>query len=285
MNALMTSTRAELLRVRKWPATWMMASAWIILNLIFVYVFPYLAYRNGSSNPASDGVPRETLLAGMMPAAVPDSLIQGMPMFGGAIMLIVGALTVGSGYGWGTWKTVFTQGPRRLSAFGGTLVAIGGFVIMLVLATFAIDLGVSVLVATVESQDIVWPALGEIGPAIGAGVLIFGMWAGGDVLIGTLARGPALAIGLGLVWSLVLENLLRGVSGLLGPLEGVTDYLPGTAAGSLVGAFGLTGAGEADGTPGVLSILDGTQAAWLVAAYIAVFVGVAAVLVRRRDVV
>ena len=49
----------------------------------------------------------------MMPANVPDVLIQGMPMFGGALMMVLGAIVAGNGYGWGTWKTVFTQGPSR----------------------------------------------------------------------------------------------------------------------------------------------------------------------------
>ena len=35
------------------------------------------------------------------------------------------------------------------------------------------------------------------------------MWAAAGVLLGVLARGPALAVWLGLVWSLVVENLLR----------------------------------------------------------------------------
>jgi len=46
----------------------------------------------------------------------------------------------------------------------------------------------------------------------------------------TLTRGPALAVGLGLVWSLVVETLLRGVAGLLGPLDIVTNLLPGSHA-------------------------------------------------------
>ena len=34
-------------------------------------------------------------------------------MFGGALMMVLGAIIAGNGYGWGTWKTVFTQGPSR----------------------------------------------------------------------------------------------------------------------------------------------------------------------------
>ena len=56
-------------------------------------------------------------------------------MFGGAIVMILGALAVGSGYGWGTWKTVYTQGPSRAAAFGGTLLTLLVLVAGLVLAT------------------------------------------------------------------------------------------------------------------------------------------------------
>ena len=48
----------------------------------------------------------------MMPDQAPVTLVQGLPMFGGALLLILGAITVGSGYGWGTWKTVFTDRAR-----------------------------------------------------------------------------------------------------------------------------------------------------------------------------
>ena len=38
---------------------------------------------------------------------------------------------------------------------------------------------------------------------------IFGMWTAAGVLIRVLTRSPALAVGPGLVWSLVVENLLE----------------------------------------------------------------------------
>jgi ABC-2 type transport system permease protein len=284
MNALLASTRAELLRLRKWPALWVMVGVWLLLTVTFRYVFPYITYATGDTTAVGDGVPPQQLLADMMPAAVPEALIAGMPMFGGAIMLILGALAVGSGYGWGTWKTVFTQGPGRLSSFGGTLVALGVVVAGAVVATFAVDLGISVLIASAESQTIVWPTLAGSAEAVGAGLLIFGMWTAAGVLVGTLARSPALAVGLGLVWALVVENLLRGVAGVLGPVEAVTDLMPGTAAGSLAGALGVATEGDGDGAPGVLTVLDAAPAGWLLGAYVVVFTGVALALVRRRDI-
>ena len=49
----------------------------------------------------------------MLPATHPDVFVQGMPMFGGALVMVLGAIVAGNGYGWGTWKTMFTLGPSR----------------------------------------------------------------------------------------------------------------------------------------------------------------------------
>ena len=125
MNGLMKSTRAELLRLRRWPALWVLVGVWLTMNLTFGYIFNYIAYRTGDSSNVNEGIPPEALLADLLPSALPEVLVQGMPMFGGAILLILGAVAVGSGYGWGTWKTVLTQGPGRVASFGGTLVALG----------------------------------------------------------------------------------------------------------------------------------------------------------------
>ncbi len=87
-----------------------------------------------------------------------------------------------------------------------------------------------------------------------------------------------------MVWALAVENLLRGVANVLEPLEAVTNVLPGTAAGSLAGALGATAFSD-DGTPGVLTILDGGPATLLLAGYIAAFAVAAGLLITRRDTV
>lgn len=283
MSPLVASTRAELLRLRRWPVLWVLVSVWAGLNLTFVYVFNYIAYRSGSTSTITEGAPPEALLADIVPSGIPEALVQGMPMFGGAILLILGALTVGSGYGWGTWKTVLTQGPGRLASFGGTMGALALIVGAVVLGTLVIDAGVSAVLAGLESQPLDFPPVQDLASAVGTGILVLGMWTAAGVLVGLLARGPALAVGLGLVWALVVENLLRGVSGLLPGLAAVTDHLPGTAAGSLVGALGTGTDADGDGTPGVLSILDGGTATGVLLVYLVGFVVVGLFLVRRRD--
>ena len=281
MSGLLASTRAELLRLRRWPVTWVLVGVWFALDLAFVYVFNYIAYRTGDASGPADRVPRAQLLAGLLPDAVPAAAVQGTPLFGGAIVLILGALATGSGFGWGSWKTVLTQGPGRGTAFGGTLVVLALTVVGLVLATVALDLGVAGVLAAVEDQPVDLPSIGALAQGAGAGILVLGMWCAAGVLIGVLTRSPALAAGLGLVWALVVENLLRGVADLVGGLAVVTDHLPGTAAGSLVGA--LDGAGAR--APGVQTVLSGGTATTFLLGWLVLFAAGGLVLMRRRDVV
>ncbi|ACQ82320.1 conserved hypothetical protein [Beutenbergia cavernae DSM 12333] len=283
-RSLVRSAAAETLRLRLWPAVWVLLGVWLLLNLTFAYVFNYLAYASGSESFAAEGVPREALLAGLLPSAVPGLLTNGMPMFGGAIMLTLGALAVGSGFGWGTWKTVFTQGPGRATAFGGTLLAVALGVVVAVGATLALDLAVSSGIAVLEGADAAWPDAVDLARSFGGGLLIMGMWAAVGALIGLLTRSPAIAIGLGLVWSLVVENLLRGAAGLLPELAYVTDYLPGTASGSLAGAVTEAAGTAAGGSPGVLTVLDGGLAVGVTLAYLVAAVLASVLVVRRRDI-
>jgi ABC-2 type transport system permease protein len=275
------STRAELLRLRKWPAVWVTIGAWLSLSALFGYVFNYVAYATGNSGFSNEGESSASLLASIMPAGVPDTFLQGMPMFGGALMMVLGAIVAGNGYGWGTWKTAYTQGPSRQSTVLGSMAALTVFVAGIMVVTLVFDLALSLVVAGVESQGVVWPSLGSVGQSAVVGFLVLEMWTLAGFLLGTVARGPALSVGLGLVWALVLENLLRGVGSLLSWVDAFTHVLPGTAAGSLVGS--VVGTGGPDPTPGVLDTISGTQAAWTVAAYVVMLALVSVLLVRRRD--
>jgi ABC-2 type transport system permease protein len=282
ISSTISSTSAELLRLRKWPAVWVTIGAWMALTALFGYLFNYLSYTTGDTSFSNEGETANSLLAEILPANVPNVLIQGMPMFGGALMLVLGAIAAGNGYGWGTWKTVFTQGPSRSSVLLGSISALTVFVIGIVVASLALCFGLSLLVAAVESQTVVWPAAGDVGVSLGAGFLVIEMWALIGYLLGTLARGPALSVGLGLVWALVVENLLRGVGQLLGPVEAFTKILPGTGGGSLVGA--IVGTGGPDPTPGVLDTLSGGQATIVLLGYLVLTPLLIGWLVTRRDV-
>ena len=283
-NPVLNSTRAEVLRLRKWPAVWVTIGAWLTMNAMFGYIFDYVTYASGDNSFSNEGETSADLLAKLLPSALPNVLDQGMPMFGGAIMMVLGAIIAGNGYGWGTWKTVLTQGPSRTSTLLGSLSAMTVFVAGLVTATLVSDWAMSTMVALAESKSTALPALSDTAQAVGVGFLVMEMWALAGYLLGTVARGPALSVGLGLVWAMVIENLLRGVGASLSWVESFTHVLPGTAAGSLVGQM-IGNVGGPDDTPGLLDALSFDRALWTTAAYVVLLPVVTWWLVRRRDVI
>jgi ABC-type transport system involved in multi-copper enzyme maturation permease subunit len=278
------STRAELLRLRKWPAVWVTVGAWLTMNAMFGYIFDYVTYTSGSNSFSNEGESSADLLAKLLPSAIPDVLAQGMPMFGGAIMMVLGAIIAGNGYGWGTWKTVLTQGPSRTSTLLGSLSATTVLVAGLVVATLGTDYVMSLGVALAESESSALPGFGDLAESVGVAFLVMEMWAMAGYLLGTVARGPALSVGLGLVWALVIENLLRGVGASLSWIESFTHVLPGTASGSLVGQM-IGNVGGPDDTPGLLDTLSYDQALWTTVVYLVALPVLTWWLVRRRDVI
>ena len=276
------SVGAELFKIVKRPAVWVLLAAWLVANQVFSFVIPYLSYRGSSTPPeAAAGRTPDEILADALPANLVENAIAGLPLFGGALLLVLGGLVMGSEYGWDTLRTMFTQRPRRLAIFGGKLIALGVVVTALVLATFAADAATSWGLATVESAPTNWPSLGDLAVGIAAGLLIAGTWTAVGVVLAVLLRGTALPIGLGLVWLLALENLIRGAAALLDVFGTVQKALPGVNAGSLVAEL-VSASGE--GTPGVSAVVGGGQAAGVLAAYAVVGLGAAAIILQRRDV-
>jgi len=274
--------RAESFRLRRWTAVWVLAAAWLLLDALFTFVFNWVSYTSGSASFSTEGESKAELLAAILPSALAQNLPQGMPLFGGALMMVLGAIIAGNGYGWGTWKTLFTQGPSRTSTVLGSLLATATAVVGLLVATLALDVAFSLVIAGVESQPVHWPSAGAMGKSVLAALMVMQMWAMAGYLLGTIARSPAVSIGLGLVWNMVIENLLRGVGGSLHAIAVLTHFLPGTAAGSLVGQ--LAGTDPVNPTPGVLDTLGAARAVVTVGIYLIGLPAIAWWLLRRRDV-
>jgi len=267
---------AELMKLVRRPAAWLLLAIALVLALVFTYLIPYASYAGGTSGPNS-----ERTLPMLLPDQLVGNSIGGLPVFLGAIVLILGVLVVGGEYGWGTWKTLLTQGPSRLVVYAGKLLALAVATLTVVLAIFTAGAATSALIAAAESQPMDWPSAGDLLAGIGAGWLIASMWAVLGGLLAIALRSVALPVGLGLVWMLAVQNLLSAIAAPL--LDWVADLqklLPGPNAGAVAAAFG-----SAADTPGVAGIVDGGQAAAVIAAYLVVFAVTGGVLLHRRDVV
>src|ERR1019366_3518473 len=120
-TVMIRSLRAELTKIGHWPAYWALLALWAILAIVFGYVTPYLAYANPVAGTSA--LAQQTALAGLLPAQIVGE-IRGYPLFGGVIALAIGALAMGSEFGWGTWTTILLQEPGRARVVAGKLLAL-----------------------------------------------------------------------------------------------------------------------------------------------------------------
>ncbi len=271
------SLRAELLVLRKRTSTWILLGIWTILALVFAYVVPYASYLNRST-PDS--------LAEVQPENLVGTLMGGFPFFGGVLALMLGVLSFGSEYGWGTLKTLFTQRPGRLHVFAAKQLALAVALVASVLVVFALAALASAAIAVREGADLSWPPTWLLLRGLVAGWLILAVWAAFGVLLAVLFRGTALAVGVGILYAFVIEGLLSALATQVSLLDALVQFFVRASGYSLVVELGASAEDAGDRGPGSFSgpFVSGEQALLVLGAYLAVFVLVAAWRVRRRDV-
>jgi ABC-2 type transport system permease protein len=274
---MMGSLRAELLVLRKRTSTWILLSIWVTLALVFAYAVPYVTYLNGSTSGSLDEVLPENLVA---------SLMAGFPFFGGVLALMLGVLTFGSEYGWGTLKTLFTQRPGRLSVFGAKLLALAITLAVFVLIVFVLGTAASYAIALREGADTGLPSVWLLVRGLAAGWLIFAVWAAFGVLLAVLARGTALAVGVGILYAMVIEGLLSALASQVSFLDGLVELFVRANGYSLVVGLGVSTDEVGDSGPGSFSgpFVTGGQALLVLIAYGAAFLLLSGWMLRRRDV-
>lgn len=271
---LANSFVAELDKLCRRPATWVIVAGWATMSIMFAYVVPYTTYTGAPADR------QPALLVPLLPDQMIGNVLSGFPVFGGAIALVLGALVVGSEFGWGTLKTVLVQQPNRTGVWFGKLLALSVLVFMLVIATFLPDAVSSYAIATIENAPVNWPSAWKFTRALGIGWLVLAIWAALGAALATLLRNSSLAIGLGLVY-LLIERLIVGLSAQSDLLAAVSKALPGTNAGSVVAA--LATSAESD-TPGVVAVVGPTQATLVLAAYVLGFAVLSTLVFLKRDV-
>ena len=278
---MVSSFTAEFLKLRKRPATWVLALVWFSLVVLFGYVLTYLFFVSAPEETAVPGVDSESFLRALLPANFLPNVLAGFPSNGGGpITLILGALAVGSEYGWETFKTSLTQRPGRLRVFFGKMLALGILIVGFVLLAFVAGAASSLGVAYLEDGAVEWPPLMEVLRAMGSGWLIAALWTAFGVFLATLFRSTALAIGLGLVYAILLEGVAASLLASDDRYDPIRKALLNENSYALINQFDSP---LPQGFSVPASIVEPTQGAIVLGAYTLGFILLSALLFWRRD--
>jgi ABC-2 type transport system permease protein len=277
---MMGSITAQVLVLSKRTSTWILMGIWVMLGLMFSHLLPYLTYGGAAAGP------RQAALDALLPAGLADNLLAGFPFFGGVFALMLGVLAVGSDYGWDTLKTLLTQRSGRLRLLSAKLVALAAWLVPFVLVLFIAGAEASYVIAGAEDAAVDWPSALELGRALATGWFILATWAALGVLLAVLSRGTGLAIGLGILYTFVIEGLFSALASEVSWLDPIVEYFLRANAYSLTVALGVPTEALADNGPGGFfgPFVGEGQAIAVLGAYMAAFMLLSAMVFRRRDV-
>lgn len=278
--------RAELLKTGKRASPWVLLGIALAILLVLSYGVAWLIYTHP---PPGTQLPRGTTAArlkqGLYPAGfVQATLSNGLP---GVLALILGVLLVGSEFTWGTLKTLFTQRPGRLETLAAKILALAVAVAVGVLAMFAMAAVCSVVIAATDGQPLTdWPSTATIVKGLLVAWLIWGWWALFGAALSVIFRQAALAIGLGLAYSLVIEGLVFGIVGRVGGsfFENFQKFFPGPNASALQQSFSVTAAARQGAQAAQGGSIGVSEAAIVLGLYCAAAIVACGLLLRSRDV-
>jgi hypothetical protein len=111
-------------------------------------------------------------------------------------------------------------------------------------------------------------------------------WAALGALLGVVTRGTSLAIGVGILYALVIEGLLSAFADSISALEPLTEVFLRANGYSLAASLGASAESIGSSGPGSFSgpFVSSGQALAVLVVLGALFTGIAAMLLRRRDV-
>ena len=278
---LVHAYRADWLKLRKRPAVVIMVALLGLIVLLFGYLALY-ALAGQAPEAAGPGIDRVLVLTTLSPANLPGHVLSLATGFGGALGLILGALSVGSEFSWRTVTTTATQGPRRSTLLAARAAVLVTICAAMAVAAFAAGALGSYLVTALEPIDAQWPAAAEVATAFGVTLLVMATWSMIGACLAMIFRGGGWAIGLGLLYTFAFEQLLT-----LLPLQGraadlLDDALIGNNTNALVAWLSPAAAGTLTGS--APTGIAPEQAIAVLLAYLALALLVAAVLFARRDI-
>jgi ABC-type transport system involved in multi-copper enzyme maturation permease subunit len=186
----------------------------------------------------------------------------------GIVALCVFAAQTAQEYTYGTLRNLLVRQPRRLQLLLGKYVSMASFAIVMVTFAAAISMSIAFgLSGKAKVSTDAWvtsDALHEVAKTFGNVLLSVIAFGTVGMILGLLLRSPISAISLGVIWLLIVENILIAVKASLG------KWMPG----NLITTIATGGSSE----------VSYTHATSMVAIYLLVSTAIVIMLFKRRDV-
>ncbi len=267
---------------------------WVELGLVgglVLALFVMLAVLQASGLLAEAAAPLEDLMGW------PNSLLVALNMsasgsLGGLLVAVLVAVVVAQEYQWQTTSLWLRQGVSRLQLLTAKVVTLTGAILLLVLAPLVVGGATSAVVAIIQGgperlTPVPW---GELALAVLRTAYSLLPYMALTLAIAIRTRNMAASIGIGVGYSLLVEEILAQLLVLVGGVPGrIAMYLPGQMAAALNNlnaqvaslTAGIEGAEQAMAL--MPTYLAPNVAMIGIAVYTVAFTAIAVLLFRRQD--
>lgn len=273
MTSLELSVSGAIYSLRRRPAVRILAIVWSAQIVGFAYALSYVLHKTAPDQTAD-------LLRSLLPARAADFIVGSLPLYGGPVLVILGAVVSGTDFRTGSLATLLPRFPDRGSFLLGRFVALSVVTACYALVTLVLSAVSSLGVALAEDLAVAWPGPLEWLRGFAVIWLIMTAFAGLGGAIGVLTRSLPVAIAVGLLWTPGAENVLALVSGGVEALHPLRAVLLSPSAGSLAAAMAPAGSSA----PGVAAISSPGVAVAVLACWIVVPLLISMLVFNRRDV-
>jgi ABC-type transport system involved in multi-copper enzyme maturation permease subunit len=276
---VIASYRAENLKLRKRWANWILIGILLAWILVLTYLVLFLVV---TLQPQSiqGPVPASVLKRRLFPENFVPTVLGAGASIGAAIMLIFGALSTASEFGWLTVQTILIQKPTRAAVLGGKLLALAGASLLASVLMFAAAALASYAALTLDGSSSSWPAWEVMLKAFGALLLQLAVWTAFGAFLGIAFRSAAAAIGGGLTYLFVGEALLGNLLRNTAVAKDVLKFLPGINGNAVNDAFPAT-IRDAGGAGPLVTVGRGVVTLLI---YLVVLTVLSLLIFQRRDV-
>jgi len=186
----------------------------------------------------------------------------------GIVALCVFAAQTAQEYTYGTLRNLLVRQPRRIRLLLGKYVSMASFAIVMVILAAVVSMSLAFgLSGKAKVETDAWvtsDALHEIAKTFGNVLLSVIAFGTVGMILGLLLRSPISAISLGVIWLLIVENILIAVKSSLG------KWMPG----NLISTIAIGGTDD----------VSYTHSVTMVAIYLIVGTAIVTILFKRRDV-